>query len=102
MGACVAIFTNAVGSHVPDVPDCTRRFSIAEGIVTDVVMPGMGGGELATRMQSLHPEAKVLYVSGYTDEAVMRHGVLEAGSAFLQKPFTARQLMTKVRQILDA
>ena len=65
-------------------------------------MPVMGGRELVERVLAGRPMVRALYLSGYTDEAVMRHGVLEAGAAFLQKPFTARQLMTKVRQILDA
>jgi two-component system, cell cycle sensor histidine kinase and response regulator CckA len=71
-------------------------------IITDIVMPRMGGRELVERVVTARPTIRALYLSGYTDEAVMRHGVLEAGAAFLQKPFTARQLMTKVRQILDA
>jgi two-component system cell cycle sensor histidine kinase/response regulator CckA len=71
-------------------------------IVTDIVMPRLGGRELVERVSVRRPHIRALYLSGYTDEAVMRHGVLEAGAAFLQKPFTARQLMTKVRQILDA
>jgi two-component system, cell cycle sensor histidine kinase and response regulator CckA len=71
-------------------------------IITDIVMPRMGGRELVERVVTARPAVRALYLSGYTDEAVMRHGVLEAGAAFLQKPFTARQLMTKVRQILDA
>ena len=71
-------------------------------IITDIVMPRMGGRQLVERVVAARSSVRALYLSGYTDEAVMRHGVLEAGSAFLQKPFTARQLMTKVRQILDA
>ena len=71
-------------------------------IITDIVMPRMGGRELVERVVTARPTIRALYLSGYTDEAVMRHGVLEAGAAFLQKPFTSRQLMTKVRQILDA
>jgi two-component system, cell cycle sensor histidine kinase and response regulator CckA len=71
-------------------------------IITDIVMPRMGGRELVEQVVTARPTVRALYLSGYTDEAVMRHGVLEAGAAFLQKPFTARQLMTKVRHILDA
>lgn len=72
-------------------------------LVTDVVMPGgMGGREVAEAVVSLYPEAQVLYTSGYTDDAVVRHGVLEAGTHFLQKPFAPAAFAGKVRTILDS
>ena len=70
-------------------------------LLTDVVMPQMGGKELAKRLSSVHPETKVLYMSGYTDNAIVRHGVLEGGTPFLQKPFVPQTLVRKVRQVLD-
>ncbi len=68
-------------------------------VVTDVVMPGMNGRELAARLGPLCPHADVLFMSGYTDESIERHGVL--GPHFLPKPFTARALCAKVREVLD-
>ncbi len=70
-------------------------------VVTDVIMAGMSGPGLVVRLKKLHPDVKVLYVSGYTEEATIHHGVLTEGIAFLQKPFTPDGLVRKVRQLLD-
>lgn len=71
-------------------------------LVTDVVMPGMGGPELARRLAQQRPALRVLFCSGYTDDASVREGVREAGTAFLQKPFSPEELIRKVREVLSA
>jgi FixJ family two-component response regulator len=70
-------------------------------LLTDVVMPQMGGKELVRRMKNLQPRIKVLFISGYTDHAVTYHGVLKPGTPFLQKPFSPAALTKKVREVLD-
>ena len=70
-------------------------------VLTDVVMQHMSGRQLAEEMERRFPRIKVLYMSGYTDDAVLQRGVLAAGSAFLQKPFSPEALAQKVRELLD-
>ncbi|MDE3054829.1 MAG: response regulator, partial [Gemmatimonadota bacterium] len=70
-------------------------------LVSDVVMPGMSGPQLAARLAELHPEAVPLFLSGYTDEAVLRLGVAAGRVAFLQKPFTHEEFLVKVRELLE-
>ena len=70
-------------------------------VVTDVVMPEMGGRDLVESLRSGRPDLRVLFVSGYTDDAIFRHGVVEATDAFLQKPFSPLGLARKVRAVLD-
>jgi len=86
--------------------DAVRMASSHEGpihlLITDVVMPGASGQVVAEQIMQQHPEVRVLFVSGYTDDAVIRHGVLHEGVSFLQKPFSPIDLALKVRGVLDA
>jgi signal transduction histidine kinase len=70
-------------------------------LLTDVVMPGASGPELTKQLVGLRPGLKVIYMSGYTEEAIVQHGVLEPGIAFLHKPFTSETLGRKIREVLD-
>jgi CheY-like chemotaxis protein len=71
-------------------------------LLTDVVLPQMSGPEVADRLQIMRPETRVLYMSGYTGDAIVHYGVLERGVPFVEKPFTPDQLARKVREVLDA
>jgi PAS domain S-box-containing protein len=71
-------------------------------MVTDVVLPRMGGRELAEQVAALRPSLRVLYMSGYTDEAIVHHGMLDPGMHFLQKPFTADDFLRRIRELLGA
>ncbi|MCD9185109.1 MAG: PAS domain S-box protein [Pyrinomonadaceae bacterium] len=80
---------------------CERTLIQFDLLLTDVVMPEMGGRELSEKLAKLYPKIKVLFTSGYTDDAIVRHGVINEGANFLQKPFTFDALARKVRQLLD-
>jgi len=81
---------------------CQKHDGEIHLLVTDVVMPRMSGREVAETLMVSRPKTKVLYMSGYTDDAIVRHGVLDSMTAFLQKPFTPETLMRKVRDVLDS
>jgi len=78
-----------------------QRDGTIDLMLTDVVMPRIGGAELARRVRSISPNMKVVCMSGYTDDALLHHGVSDANIAFLQKPFTPAALTRKVREVLD-
>lgn len=99
------------GYTVLEAADGTAALALIDGgnagphvdlLLTDVIMPGMSGRELARQMQSRQPDLRVLYMSGYTDDAVIRHGMLEPGLAYLEKPFRPPLLLRKVREALRA
>jgi PAS domain S-box-containing protein len=96
------------GYEVVDAPNGVEALSIFESthqkidlMITDAVMPQMSGRELVDRAKRVRPDLKVLYMSGYTDKAIVHDGVLEEGTAFLGKPFKADTLLLKVRELLD-
>lgn len=70
-------------------------------VITDVIMPRMGGKELSDRIQSLNDTMKILFMSGYTDQSIVHQGVIDPGVFFIQKPFTQQSLLKKVRDVLD-
>jgi len=96
------------GFTVHDAADGTTALQLAQTLdrpidllLTDVVIPDVNGRDLAAQFQALRPRLKVLFMSGYTDDAVVRHGILQEGIAYLQKPFTPKSLVRKVREVLD-
>jgi PAS domain S-box-containing protein len=97
------------GYNIIEASDGTEALEIAASyqgpihlLITDVVMPRLSGREVATQMADQRPAMKVLYVSGYTDDTVFRHGVLEGGMEFLQKPFNMTSLAKKIREVLKS
>jgi CheY-like chemotaxis protein len=104
--ACDALQQN--GYQVLAAGDPEEALAICEKVegnihllLTDVVMPGMSGRQLAERLTSRYQEMKVLYISGYAENAISHHGVLDPGIAFLAKPFTPNVLVSRVRKVLD-
>ncbi|MFB3789198.1 MAG: PAS domain S-box protein [bacterium] len=97
------------GYRILEAASCNEAFALSRGfpepihlLLTDVVMPVMSGRELAAQLASERPGLKVVYMSGYTGDAVVQHGILESETAFLQKPFTPAALAQKIRTVLDS
>ena len=104
----VSEYLRGRGYTILEAPDGVQALELAEKhagkiqlLITDVVMPRISGRELATRLTTARAGLKVLYISGYTDDSIFRHGVLEGGMSFLQKPFNLKAIAQKVREVLD-
>ena len=87
---------------VEAVKVCETHVGPIDLVITDVVMPKMGGPELARQLDVLRPSAKMLFLSGYTNASIAHNNVLKGDAGFLQKPFTAETFRCRVREILDA
>jgi CheY-like chemotaxis protein len=103
--ACLAL--RACGYHVFEAPNGEEALRIAASVpggcqlvVTDVVMPGMSGKALAEELHARWPGIKVLFMSGYPNEVILRHGVIDGAVNYLEKPFTPSQLAAKVREVM--
>jgi DNA-binding NtrC family response regulator len=79
-----------------------RQAASIDLLLTDVVMPLINGHELATRLMRVAPRLRVIYMSGYADDVIAFHGIVDANKAFIQKPFLPDALMAKIREVLDA
>ena len=95
-------YTVVEAANGTDALRAARNGAAIDLLLTDVVMPEMSGRELVERFAKLRPNTKVLFMSGYTDDAIVRHGVLRPGTAYLQKPFSPDTLARKVREVLDS
>jgi len=92
-----------VAASAADARELTEKFtSPVDLLLTDVVMPGTNGKELADQLRQIHPEMAVIFSSGYTEDVIVHHGIVEAHLNFLGKPFTTRSLLAKVRQTIDS
>ena len=96
-------YTVLTASHGPSALELAERHHGGiEPLLTDVVMPQMGGRELANAVRLRFPQIRVLFMTGYTEDTIIHHGVLENGASLLQKPFTPSGMAKKVREVLDA
>jgi len=100
-------FLRAAGYRVLEAGDPAEALRVAGGhagpihlLLTDVIMPGCNGRELAAKLQPLHPETRVLYMSGYAGSALIHQGALKEGITLLSKPFSRNELMEKIRELL--
>jgi DNA-binding NtrC family response regulator len=105
----IKIITGTIADRLLDAANVVEALSTCEQsegpihlLVTDIVMPRMSGRETANRLAALRPEIKVLCMSEYTNGAIIHHGMLDADTPFIQKPFAPDALARKVREVLDS
>jgi two-component system, cell cycle sensor histidine kinase and response regulator CckA len=104
----VCDYLSSAGYRVLQAGDGVEALEVAAAhsgpihmLISDVVMPRMSGRDLATQLTAKRPDLKVLFISGYTDDTIVRHGVLDGGVAFLQKPFNLKSVTEKIREVLS-
>ena len=95
-------YTVLVASGADEAVRLFRANPSIDVLLTDVVMPGASGPDLTEQLVEERPTLRVIYMSGYTEDAIVQHGVLEPGIAFLNKPFTSETLGAKIREVLEA
>ena len=94
-------YTVLIAANANEALELFEQHGSIDVLVTDVVMPGASGAELTTQLVERHPALKVIYMTGYTDDAIVQHGVLNPGIVLLRKPFTSETLGRKIREALD-
>jgi CheY-like chemotaxis protein len=94
-------YTVLIAANANEALELFEQHMSIDVLVTDVVMPGASGAELTTQLMERHPALKVIYMTGYTDDAIVQHGVLNPGIVLLRKPFTSETLGGKIREALD-
>lgn len=94
-------YTVLLASNAAEALELFERIPSIDVLLTDIVMPGTSGPELTRRLIERRPALKVIYMSGYSEDAIAHHGVLDTGIAFLHKPFTFETLERKIRGVLD-
>jgi two-component system cell cycle sensor histidine kinase/response regulator CckA len=94
-------YTVLVAANADEALRLFEANEVIDVLLTDVVMPGASGPELTRQLIEQRPALKVIYMSGYTEDAIVQHGVLKPGTAFLNKPFTSQTLGQKIREVLE-
>jgi DNA-binding NtrC family response regulator len=95
-------YTVIEASDADEAMRLAGKYDRIDMLLTDLIMPGPSGVDLADQLRAVRPDIRVLFMSGYTDNAIVRNGMLGESASFLQKPFTPAELLRKVRHVIDA